>query len=90
MATQADVDAVTQALQGVSTQVNDLTTTLAADDSALAAEIQKLQGQGVDVTGLQAVQQDLSAKAQALSTAVDQTTALVPAPTPAPTPAPGA
>lgn len=66
---QTDVDALTQALQG-------LKDTLVADDGAIQAAIADLQqqvanGQPVDLSQLQAAVADMSS-------AVDSTTALVP------------
>lgn len=71
-ATQADVDAI-------ATKLGDLKTALTADDAAIQQEIATLQGQGVDVSGLQAALNDLSSQ-------VDATAALVPAAPPADAP----
>lgn len=73
VATQADVDALTGA-------VNTLVTTLAGDVTAINGEIAKLESQiagggSVDLSGLQAA-------VKALSSTVDTATAIVP-PTPA-------
>ncbi len=68
-ASQADIDAITTGLQGLSSALSD-------DTAAIQQEIQTLAAQGVDVSGLQAAVSDLSGK-------VDGVTALVPAPAPA-------
>ena len=65
-ASQADIDAVTAKL-------GDLKAALVNDDAAIQTEITSLSNQGVDVSGLQTALDDLSSQ-------VDATTALVPAP----------
>lgn len=72
MATQADIDAIT-------TELGGLTTQLAADDAAIQEALATLAAQGVDVTALQAA-------ASSLSDTVAATTALVPAPVTPPAP----
>lgn len=64
MSSQADVDALTTAVENLNTQ-------LTAADSAIQQEISTLQGQGVDTTNLQSAVSDLS-------NAVAATQALVP------------
>lgn len=78
MATQADIDALTSA-------VNDLATTVAADDSALntavtaiQAELNSLKAQGVDVSNLQTAVTGAQSAVADLGTAVSGVQALVP------------
>ena len=96
MATQADIDAVTAALQAISLEVNGLGTALATDAQTLGDAITRLEqqiqsGQPLDLSGLQAVQQSLNDNATSLSnsvTTLNNLAAANPEPTPPPAPAP--
>lgn len=69
-ASQADIDAIAQKLV-------DLKSALVSGDAAIQSEITSLQGQGVDVSGVQSALDDLSSQ-------VDATLAIVPGDNPAP------
>jgi hypothetical protein len=79
-ATQADIDALTG-------QVNQVASDLDAARSSLQAEIDKLAGQGVDVSGLQSALAPVDGAVQALGQL--QPSQPAPAPSPSPTPDPG-
>lgn len=92
MATQADIDAVTQALAAEDSDLNQAVSDLTTSVSAITDEIAALQQANpqLDLTALQNEVANSQAKAAAVRDAVASAAALVPAPAPAPTPEPPA
>lgn len=82
MATQADIDAVTAQLADFQTQITGNVSALAADVTAIQAELANVPA-GVDISGLQAAAASLATNVGNLGTTVGTVSALVPAP-PAP------
>lgn len=78
MATQAEIDAVTAQLADFQTQITGNVSALAADVTAIQAELANVPA-GVDISGLQAAAASLATNVGNLGTTVSSVTALVPA-----------
>jgi deoxyribodipyrimidine photolyase-like uncharacterized protein len=83
-ANQADIDQLTADVQGVVTTVQQVAADVATARSTLQAEIDQLAGQGVDVSNLQAADQQLKDAVSPLDSAVNDLGNLKPTPPPAP------